>query len=365
MKKIKLLHIQLLPMLSGVQNVMLYLLDNLPKDKYEIYVASLNGGPLVEEVKKRGYTHIELKYIRRNLSLLDIPAFFELYRLIKSHGFDIVHTHGAKPGFWGRIAARLAKVPKVIHTHHGVPYHQNQFFLARLLYMSAEFIASRFASRVVFMNKKEYDLSVKYHLVPKKKATIIYNGYPVKDVIIPPKKDNEKFIIGNVARFEKQKNHLNVIDIAIKVCLKRKDIDFVFVGSGSLYKSMLERIIKIKMQNRIHLVGWDKHPDKWYKKFDVFLMFTLWEGMPLAVMEAMNYYLPIVASDIPGNDELVSNENGFLFKLNEKKKLIDLLVKLPEMKEELKKKGEKSHKILKEKFNLAKFVKRYSELYND
>ncbi len=363
MKKKKILHIQVKTIMSGSQNVMMMLLDNLPKDEYDIYVASQPTGELVNVVKERGYTHIPLKFIRRNLSVLDFFALIELYFIMKKYKFDIVHTHSAKPGFLGRIAARLAKIPKIIHTHHGVPYHQNQFFLARGLYILTEYIASRFAHKVVFMNKSEYNLSVKYGLVPKTKASVIYNGYKIKETT--EKEEHKNFVIGNVARFEKQKNHKNVIDVAIQVCLNRSDVEFIFVGSGSLFKEIFEKVQRVALEKRIRLVGWQNNADMWYPKFDVFLMFTLWEGMPLSIMEAMNYSLPIVASDIPGNDELVTKENGFLVNLKDKQKLIDLLTELPDMKEKLIKMGKKSHEILEENFNLKKFVKGYLELYND
>jgi len=366
MKKIKILHIQLQTLLSGVQNVMLQLLDLLPKDKFDIYVACQPTGPLVDEIKKRGFTHIPLKYIRRNLTPLDILAFIELFLMIKKYRFDIVHTHVSKTGFWGRIAARLAGVHKIIHTHHGVPYHQNQFFLARGLYMLSEMIASRFCDYVVFMNNDEYELSIKYHLVARNKAKIIYNGFPVKEIETnSPKKASDKFVIGNVARFEKQKNHKTMIDVAIETCKRNKDINFIFVGNGSFYEKLNKKVNMLGLSNRIQLVGWQKDSKVWYKKFDVYLMFTLWEGMPLAILEAMNHSLPIVASDIPGNRELVRKENGFLVSSKDKDKLVDLLTKLPQMKDKLNTMGEKSLEILKKDFNLKKFYLSYMDLYND
>ena len=364
MKKIKILHIQLSTLLSGVQNVMFMLLEKLPKDKYEIYVASQPSGPLVDKVKKLGYKHIPLKFIRRNLTPLDIPAFIELFLIIKKHKFDIVHTHVSKIGFLGRIAAKLAGVPKVIHTHHGVPYHQNQFLLAKVLYMFTEIIASKFADYVVFMNQDEYNFSTKHHLVSITKAKIIYNAYPIKPLKQKEKNDNSEFVVGNVARFEKQKNHKIMIDAAIKACKKNPKLKFIFVGNGSLYKKLKQKVDMLGLSEKIQLVGWQKNTDIWYAKFDLFLMFTLWEGMPLALLEAMNNSLPIIASDIPGNRELVRKENGFLIDVKDTEKLINLLASLPDMKEKLKIMGRNSYNILKTDFDFNSFYNAYLELYD-
>ena len=119
----KLLHLQLLPLLSGVQNFSLHLLAGLNPEEYEIHVASQPGGPLVQEVQRRGYTYHPLSQLRHPISWRDIPAFWQILRLCKKEGFDIVHTNSSKPGLLGRIAARIVGVPLIIHNPptHSMP----------------------------------------------------------------------------------------------------------------------------------------------------------------------------------------------------------------------------------------------------
>ena len=363
MKK-KILHLQVMSLLSGVQNVMMLILKNLPKDEYDIYVASDGKGALVDEVKKCGFTYISLKYIHRSLTPLDFPAFIELYLIMKKYNFDIVHTHTAKQGFLGRIAAKMAKVPKIIHTHHGLPFHD---FMPKPIFRFYEFteiLASRLADYVVFINNDQFRYCINKKLVPRNKARLIYNGYKATEV--KPQKPNKNFTIGIIARFSKQKNPLKNIDIAIEVCKKKSKIKFIFVGDGAYFKECKKKVVMVGLHNRIKLVGWQTNSDYWYSQFDAFMLFTLWEGMPLAILEAMNHSLPIVASNINGNKEMVEDgKSGYLVDLDKIDYLIELLSSLPDKADELKKFGKRSREILKEKFGIDKFVKSYLELYND
>ena len=117
-------------------------------------------------------------------------------------------------------------------------------------------------------------------------------------------------------------------------------------------------------EDRIQLPGWQKDPTEWLQKFDVFLLYSKWEGLPLSILEAMSYGLPIVASDIKGNNELVSDVNGILVPINDIDRLTAILLSLPSEKEKLKKWGTNSRKLIKEKFNLTDFVRKYKEIYD-
>jgi hypothetical protein len=105
-----------------VQNFSLHLLDGLNPAEFEIHVASQPGGPLVEAVQKRGYIYHPLSQLRHPISVRDVLAFWQIYRLMRNERFDIVHTNSSKPGLLGRMAARLAGVPLIIHSSHGTPF---------------------------------------------------------------------------------------------------------------------------------------------------------------------------------------------------------------------------------------------------
>lgn len=373
MNRKKILHIQLLPLLSGVQNMMLSLLAGLDRAEYDIYVLSKPGGPLTEAVKQAGYHYIPLSSLRRDISFYDIVAFFELVKIIKKHGFDIVHTHSSKTGVLGRIAARLAGCRKVIHTVHGFAMHEYQNTMVNKLYSSMEFIAGLFCDKVIFVNDFEREAAIGKKLLSPGKVLTIYNGIPVKSFRCKNPQDYLKerdyaklpFTIGSVLRFTEQKNTLNTIKAAIKVCQINKDIRFVFIGDGEEFLQCKDMVEKAKLNSRILLPGWQTEINELLLKMDVFLLYSLWEGLSISILEAMASGLPIVASAIKGNNELVSKQNGILVKVNNEENLVRELNRLPDAREQLLEWSRNSRILAEEKFGIDRFVKQYKEVYHD
>ncbi len=117
--------------------------------------------------------------------------------------------------------------------------------------------------------------------------------------------------------------------------------------------------------DRILLPGWQANVIEWLSNFNVFLLYSKWEGFHVSILEAMSVGLPIVASNISGNNELVKDSNGFLISVNDVDKLEDVLLSLPSKKSELKTKGGNSLSIIKNKYSLKKFIANYEKLYEE
>ena len=115
-------------------------------------------------------------------------------------------------------------------------------------------------------------------------------------------------------------------------------------------------IKEAELEKRILLPGWQNNILDWLIGFDVFLLFSMWEGLPISILEAMSVGLPIIASDIKGNNELVNSRNGYLIPVNDIDKLTKILASLPNKKDLLNKLGDESLKIMKEKFNIYNFI---------
>ena len=367
MEKIKIAHIQLLPLLSGAQNVMLTILNSLDRDKYDIYVISKPGGPLVERVLELGYNYIPLRSFRRSISIMDFVAFIKLIKVFNKYKFDIIHTHSSKPGFIGRIAARIAGVPKIVHTVHGFSFHYAQPFPIRFFYQVLEKFVSQFCDTIVFVNNFEREFAIKHRIVKEKKAITIYNGIElneekIKNVTYKIKEDI--FIIGSVLRFEKIKNIINTVKTAIKVCKANNKIIFYFIGDGKLLKECRKMVLTADLEENIIFPGWQNNIAEWLVKFDVYLLFSIAEGLSVSIMEAMFIGLPIVASDVKGNNELVYNANGILVPINDIDRLTTVLLSLSYKKAELREWGDNSRKLIKERFNLTNFVRKYKNIYD-
>lgn len=176
--KTKIIHLQVLPKLSGAQNVSWEIMKHLPNDKYEKYILFSNTevygdmNDCIDKFKAAGCKIILAPYMKREIGLTDIKAFIELYRLFKKEKFDIVHTHSTKPGIIGRIAAKMAGVPYVIHTVHGLAFHKALKWYLWIFYWTCEMLASLFCDRIVLVNHY-YE---RYFKIFNHKVITIYNG---------------------------------------------------------------------------------------------------------------------------------------------------------------------------------------------
>lgn len=368
-RKIRILHIQLLPLLSGVQNMMIDIMENASPDKFEFSVISAPLGPLIMKLKNMDIKHYPLHGLIREINLYDIIILFKIYKICRSGGFDIVHTHSSKTGFLGRIAARTAGISVVIHTIHGFPFNPFQSKVKQNLYKMLERIAGYFCNMTVSVNRSERELAIKDHIIPSKKIMTIYNGIDIVTSRTCIHREDLGFhkndiIIGSVCRFSEQKNIIDVIKIAIEIAEKNNKIKFVFLGDGELWSDAEKLVQEKNLISKILLPGWKTNVRDWLSLFDIYVLYSRWEGLSLSILEAMSVGLPIIASDIKGNNELVQDGyNGYLIKIGDKTLLTQKILWLSTHDQIRNEMGKKSLILVKKFFSLKKFSDSYNNLY--
>jgi len=357
--------------------MMLMLLDSLDKEKYEIYVICKPGGPLTARLLDSGYHYLPVKSLRRNISLWDPIALFHIYLLCRKYSFDVVHTHSSKTGFIGRIAARSAGVPKIIHTVHGFPFHTHQLPVARYFYLLMEIFVSFFCNYLVIVNNYERVWALKSKLFSRKKVLTIHNGidhyseiqprkYGIKGVKKPSKTNPELvdyFVYGTVARFTRAKNIVNLTRVAISVCRDNPQIKFVFIGDGELWDKCFDLVASAGLHRQILMPGWQNNIDYWLKNIDVFVLYSNWEGLSISILEAMSLGIPVIASDIKGNNELIDNSNGILVQLDDHVRLRKTLLEVPQRIDDLNLWSRNTLTKCQSEFGLDRFVNSYEKLY--
>ncbi len=369
MRKFRICHVQLLPLLSGVQNMMIPLLDHLDKIAYDITVISAPDGPMIGKLNEMDIRHVAFPNLIQKINFHDIPIFIQFYKFFRKERFDIVHTHSSKTGFMGRIAAKLAGVKIIIHTIHGFPFHSFQSKIIILFYQNLERIAGIFCDKAVSVNDHEREMSINKKFIAKHKIITIYNGIQELKSIshinrgelgIP----DDDVIIGSVSRFSKPKNIINLISVAINVVKKFSNISFIFVGDGELFEKAKKLIDKSKTSHIIHLVGWKSNVAEWYDLFDIVMLYSRWEGLSLTILEAMSMKKPLIVSNVKGNNELVQEKkNGYLVEVGDHQDLTKKIISLSKDPQTQKKFGAESYKIFLEYYTLDRFVESYEELY--
>lgn len=340
MKKIA--HIQLLPLLSGVQRVCLDELLRLDPSKYKRYLICKEPGPLTIEAEKNGIECIFVPSLTREISFIrDIHSLYSLIKLFKTYKFDIVHTHSSKPGILGRIAAKLCSVKFIVHTVHGFSFPIAKNKIQYSIYYFMEKIGSLCGSMLICLHADDKDIATKVLNIPEKNITILENGIDINKYkkVSPDKKriirekynlNDSDIVIGMTGRLWPQKNPLLLINACKDIIYENKKIHIVYAGDGNLRKDIESFIEDNNLKNNVHLIGWSNNISEILNIFDIFVLPSIYEGMPLAILEAQSTSLPCIASNIPGNAHIIENGiTGLLFNSNSqidlKEKIITLL----------------------------------------
>jgi glycosyltransferase involved in cell wall biosynthesis len=246
-----------------------------------------------------------------------------MVRLIRSGRYDIVHTHSSKAGILGRWAAYLAGAPVIVHTVHGWGHHDRQHPLVRRLYIVLEQLTQRITARLIVVSPRNIQKGLADGIAAPEKYVTIRSGIDVgrfrqpsrpRDVIrdelgVP----RGAPVVGTVTRLSPQKAPLDFISGAAQVAARRGDVHFVLVGDGPLRPAVEARLAELGLAERVHLTGLRRDIPDLMHSFDVFALTSLWEGLPRVLPQAMVTGLPVVATAVDGNAEVVADGvNGYL-----------------------------------------------------
>jgi glycosyltransferase involved in cell wall biosynthesis len=308
---------------AGGQKVLyalVYGLKHYYPEEFEVEVAcGKHDGKLIPELEKLGVkVHIVEDLVREISPLKDIKASFQLRRIIKKGKYDIVHLHSSKAGFLGRIAAKLSGVPLVVYTVHGWWGIEQYKGIKRKLFIYAERIAAKFCDKIVFLCRRELDKARSWKIGKESQYEIIPNAIvPIEEVQKGQLRnelgiDESVKIIGNVARLDPPKNPIRFLEIAKLVLSKRDDVVFVWIGGsvvddyyGKEVQKWLEKNSYLK--EKIYFLPFRKDAIQLMSDFDVFLLTSDSEGMPLVVLEAQSLGVPVVSTDVGCVGEIVEN----------------------------------------------------------
>ena len=304
-------------------------------------------------------------FVREVKFLSEIKAFFRIIKYLrkmkKKHLKLVVHTHSTKAGIIGRWAAFFAGIKKRVHTVHGFGFNDQQPMLTWFVIYTLEAITSLITTHYVCVSSLDLDTGCRILPTFKSKCSIIRAAVEWEKFYTPvvktepfntdqsgtDKSGNEKtYVFGTVSCFKPQKNLLDLLKAFKKVLNKNNRVKLQIIGDGLMRKDLELYITKNNMKNNVELLGWQRDVSSWMKSWDVYVMSSLWEGLPCSIVEARLLKLPVIAYNVGGISDVISDgENGFLIKpksVNElAKKMIliigdfEMLQKMSSHKEEL------------------------------
>lgn len=322
-----------------VLHALVYGIKKYHSEQFEVEVAcGKENGMLIPELEKIGVrAHIIKDLVREISPIRDIKAFFQIKKLIKQGRYDAVHVHSSKAAFLGRIAARLCGVKNIVYTVHGWWPIEQYTGLKRKLFILAERFAAKFCDKIVLLCKRDMEKTRNWKIGKENQYVVIPNAIiPIESVQkgklrrelnIP---ENIK-IVGNAARLDRQKNPLRFLEVAKLVLKERKDVVFVWIGGSIVegdYGKRAEDWLKQHPEEakHIYLVPFRKDVIELMADFDVFLLTSEVEGMPLVVLEAHSLGIPIVSTDVGCVGEMAGN----VMVANSSEKLCEYILELLE-----------------------------------
>jgi len=357
------------PFLGGGQVNLLSLIRSLDRDVFECGVCAGGGGPLVEAVERAGCPFFPVSIRKRP----DPQTVRDLKDVIRRFRPDILHTHGGVAGLSGRLAARGPGRPRIIHTLHGIHYLHYRNPLMRAALIGLEKFLSRTTEAVICVSAGDLERARRFRLAPRDRLVLIRNGIDLKG-ISPFSRGEDPAgaggeggagpVVGTVARLHPQKGLAYLIDAVGRVRDAVPETRFRIVGDGPLREDLSERIRRKGCESAVELLGERTDAAALLSEFDIFVLPSLWEGLPYALLEAGARRKPVIASDIEGNRELIVHGlSGWLVPPANPEALAEGIVELLRDRGKAARLGEKLFDRVARDFTLMGMVNRTAALY--
>lgn len=279
-------------------------------------------GVLAEDFEGAGAARVRVRALRREVNVLCdlavVPALVITLRRLRP---DVVHTHSSKAGLAGRLAARIAGVPAIVHTVHGWSFHDHQRPIVRRALVLLERMGVSLCDAVVVLAESDRRKASLAGIETSADFVLIRSGIdldPFREVAgwSPARRADVRKslglgpgpVVGSVTRLSDQKDPLTLVEVLGRVIEHHPDSHGLILGDGPLRSVVEQRLNSLGITSAVHLLGSrDDVPDV-LAAIDVFVLTSLWEGLPRVVPEAMAAGVPVVATDVDGTSEIVEND---------------------------------------------------------
>lgn len=256
--------------------------------------------------------------------LRDLVTIWTLYRLLRRLRPDVVHTHTAKAGFVGRIAAKLAGVPVIVHTFHGHVFRGYFSPTMTRVFLLIERATARMSDTVITLTEGlKRELADEYHVTRADHITVLPLGLDLVPFAATIRKNgsfrrlhtlpDDAPLVGIVGRLVPVKNHDLFLRAAARVRQQVPTARFVIVGDGELRDQLEAQVDALGLREAVVFTGWQRDVAPIYADLDVLVISSVNEGTPVSVIEALSARCPVVASAVGGLPDLL--DQGALGKL--------------------------------------------------
>jgi glycosyltransferase involved in cell wall biosynthesis len=389
MDRAKVVHIITKLELGGAQQNTLFTVAHLTGSEYEPVLISGTEGVLVEDARKLKDVKVSVipELVREIRPIKDVIALLKIRQILKQLRRDtakeksratpaiIVHTHSSKAGILGRWAARLAGIKLIIHSIHGFSFNDYQPSLVRAFYIFLEKLTSIITAKFIAVSKANIERGIQEGIFTRDRVVLIRSGIDIAEFQNTKcdriKKrgdlgvDAESPLVAMIACFKPQKSPLDYVRMAKIVSDEIPEARFILIGDGILRNKIEALIEKLKIEDKILLLGWRRDIPEIMRCIDILVLTSLWEGLPRIFPQAMASGIPVVATEVDGSPEAIRNgENGFLLPPKDNKSMAEKIIYLIGNPEKAGEMGAAGRRLVEE-FDIWKMLRQQEELYAD
>jgi glycosyltransferase involved in cell wall biosynthesis len=315
---------------SGL-NLLLLLAEDQKRRGWEVeFITGRNASAdLVQEMENRGFKVTQIKSLLKYINpISDFKALIDLAAYLRKRHFDLVHTSLAKAGIIGRLAAKMARIKKIIHTVKGATFAPTMPLVNQFLYKNLEKLTARFSDQLIFVGRELRDSYVQAGVCDLRKNAVIYNSVDLLPFIKAREISEEErqarrqsvgfgsqdIVLGNVSRIVPWKGHHFALKL-VKELKREFPVKMVIVGDAvvpleqAYNRELRQRVKDLGIEKEVIFTGWQQDPSFYYSIFDIYLLTSMpLEGIPKSILEATMAGLPVVGFECCGVREILGDE---------------------------------------------------------
>jgi glycosyltransferase involved in cell wall biosynthesis len=368
-KKLKILECIRQGKIGGGESHLLSLIENLDRERFEPVVLSFTDGPMIARLRQM---QVETRVIHTEKPF-DLRVWGTVKKWIKEQGFDLVHAHGTRANSNILWAARSLGIP-VVYTVHGWSFHQDQHpLIRRIRVLGEQYLTARSSLNISVSSSNRQSGK---NFIKSFDSVVINNGINNKkfdpqgryrDVRAELGIPADAVLVLFIARFTAHKQPLSLLDAFVKALPSSPGMHLLMVGEGDQQAEAIETVKRSGVGHAVHFQSFRQDVPDVLAAADIFVLPSLWEGLPIGLLEAMAMGKAVIASDVDGTSEIVEDSvNGLLIPTAQLVgHLTEALVRLSKDPAARQRYGQKAIETVHGKYNAAVMTREIEQIYHN
>ncbi|GGC71368.1 glycosyl transferase [Pedobacter quisquiliarum] len=363
--KIRVLHTIRQGKIGGGETHVINLIEQLDQNHFESLLLAFTDGPMVDKMRARGIK----TFVVKTEKPFNFTKWSDVEKIIKENKIDIVHAHGTRANSNSFYAAKKFNIP-LVYTVHGWSFHPDQSFIIKKIRLISESqLIKRSDLTICVSNNNLLDGRSHFNI---ERATVIRSGidlekYNFNSGLSELRKefhiDETNIVVGYIVRITKQKDPFTLVR-AIKLIPENLNLKFLFVGEGDLKEDTIALAKQLKVYHRIIFQDFREDVPDVLRTIDIYSLPSLWEGLPIGLLEAMAMKKAVIATAIDGTKEVIEHmQNGILVPVSCPQALADAIIMLANDHKLRKSLGENALKTIEKEYNNERMTKQIEDIY--